>query len=148
MSRPRKSSAALFISTPASAQLDLATIRRWVNQARQKLGVQTRSLSIATVSSQRSRQLNRRYRQRDYATNVLSFSFAADKPRNPEKVWGEIVLCPTVIRRQARQWPRTYRQHFRVLLEHGLIHLLGYDHRTVSEQRRWNKIEQQLHPRD
>jgi len=98
-----------------------------------------------TVSSPRSRQLNRQYRHRDYPTNILSFSFSPSDQTNTAQPWGEIVLCPAVIRRQAGQWSRTYRQHFRALLEHGLLHLLGYDHRTTIEQRRWNRLEKKLH---
>jgi probable rRNA maturation factor len=90
-------------------------------------------VGVALVSSARVRALNRRYRRRDYATDVLSFSYRAGAPRpqspapNPGYL-GDIVIATGVARRQARTAGHSELTELRVLALHGLLHLLGYDH--------------------
>lgn len=100
---------------------------------------------VATVTPTTMRRFNRQYRRRDHPTNVLSFRY----PRlpigqTPDEVGGEVFLCPVVIRREARQQRRPYRSYLRFLLHHGLMHLRGYDHRTLAETQRWTRIERRL----
>lgn len=91
------------------------------------------------------RTLNRRYRRKDRPTNVLSFHFdqSGPSPRH-ERLWGEVYLCPAVIRREARQGQIAYADRFRWLLQHGLIHLLGLDHVTPRQRTVWAKYEKML----
>lgn len=98
------------------------------------------------VGPAESRRLNRTYRGKDRPTNVLSWLWPADGQPTDEREWGEIVLCPAVIRREAGDYDRTYREHLQRLLEHGLVHLLGLDHKTAAEQRRWRRYERRLTP--
>lgn len=100
---------------------------------------------MIVVTALISRQLNRRYRRRDRPTNVLSFDYAHSR-RSSElhPVDGEIILCPAVIRREAREQQRRYPAYFRFLVQHGLIHLLGLDHQTSQEQKVWTRFEQRL----
>jgi probable rRNA maturation factor len=97
-------------------------------------------IGIALVSDRRIRSLNRTYRRKDYATDVLSFpAFArADTRRaSPEPFLGEIVIARGVARRQAREARHSELTELRVLALHGLLHLLGYDHeRDNGEMRR------------
>jgi probable rRNA maturation factor len=79
-------------------------------------------VGVAIVSDARVRSLNRRYRGRDAATDVLSFP-AAEGP-----YLGDIVIARGVARRQARAAGHGERDELRVLALHGLLHLLGYDH--------------------
>jgi probable rRNA maturation factor len=91
-------------------------------------------VSIALVSDRRIRALNRTYRRKDYATDVLSFatpSFAT--PANPQSpipnpFLGDIVIARGVAKRQARLARHSEQTELRVLALHGLLHLLGYDH--------------------
>jgi probable rRNA maturation factor len=95
-------------------------------------------VSIAVVSDQRVRTLNRTYRRKDYATDVLSFP--ADPrlstqrtrrtPFGSDLFLGEIVIARGVARRQARTARHSELTELRVLALHGLLHLLGYDHET------------------
>ena len=102
-------------------------------------------VSIALVSDARIRALNRAYRRKDYATDVLSFpAFAGENdaqasapqarakranPENPENpVLGDIVIARGVAKRQAREARHSERTELRILALHGLLHLLGYDH--------------------
>ena len=83
-------------------------------------------VGVALVSNARVRALNRKYRRRDYTTDVLSFP-------NPESLiphpyLGDIVIATGVARRQARKAGHSELTELRVLALHGLLHLLGYDH--------------------
>ncbi|MGE5245488.1 MAG: rRNA maturation RNase YbeY [Betaproteobacteria bacterium] len=99
------------------------------------------TVSIALVSDARVRALNRRYRRRDHATDVLSFPAVqpptprsrASSPEPPvlgpqPPFLGDIVIATGVARRQAREAGHSARTELRVLALHGLLHLLGYDH--------------------
>jgi len=93
------------------------------------------SVSVAVVPDARVRALNRTYRRRDAATDVLSFPSTdanlseASPPRpTPVRHLGDIVIARGVARRQARAAGHAERVELRVLALHGLLHLLGYDH--------------------
>jgi probable rRNA maturation factor len=88
-------------------------------------------VSVALVRDRRVRALNRTYRRKDYATDVLSFPHPS--PSNPQSLLpnpflGDIVIARGVARRQARDARHSERTELRVLALHGLLHLLGYDH--------------------
>jgi probable rRNA maturation factor len=102
-------------------------LRRWVRAA---LAADVANLSIVLrfVEAAESRALNRRYRHRARATNVLSFVY--DNVRGPEGqlVSGDIVLCAPVVRREATQQGKPLAAHCAHLVVHGMLHLQGYDH--------------------
>ncbi len=93
-------------------------------------------VSVALISDVRARALNRSYRRKDYATDVLSFPAnprAVPNPPNPQSrtpnpFLGDIVIARGVARRQARAAGHAERTELRILALHGLLHLLGYDH--------------------
>jgi probable rRNA maturation factor len=80
------------------------------------------AVTVALVSDARVRVLNRRFRRKDGATDVLSFP--ADEPG----ILGDIVIASGVARRQAAAAGHAFATELRVLALHGLLHLLGYDH--------------------
>jgi len=84
------------------------------------------AVNVALVSDQTVRTLNRAYRRKDYATDVLSFPNPQSPIPNP--LLGEIVIARGVARRQAQQAGHSEHTELRVLALHGLLHLLGYDH--------------------
>jgi probable rRNA maturation factor len=89
-------------------------------------------VTLRIAGAAESRRLNRAYRGRDYATNVLSFAYApARSTRRPARampVRGDIVLCHPVIRREARAQQKTLAAHYAHLVVHGMLHLRGMDH--------------------
>jgi probable rRNA maturation factor len=115
-----------------------AALRRWATLA---LGRQAhgRELSVLVVGAARSRGLNRRYRHRDSATNVLSFAPAAPGP-----LLGDLVICPTVLQREARAQGKAVRAHWMHLIIHGALHLIGYDHVRPIDARRMERREVRL----
>ena len=92
-------------------------------------------VGIALVSDQRIRALNRTYRRKDYATDVLSFP-SEPLALSPEPFLGDIVIARGVARRQAREARHSELTELRVLALHGLLHLLGYDHEHDSGEMR------------
>jgi len=92
------------------------------------------TVNLALVSDRRVRTLNRTYRRKDYATDVLSFPTNPPNPKsrtpNPSerKLLGDIVIARGVAKRQAREAGHSEATELRVLALHGLLHLLGYDH--------------------
>lgn len=87
-----------------------------------------KDLSIVLVSPQRMRKLNRAYRGKDKATNVLAFPGGAF-------ALGEIVLCPSVISKDALKYKIPFTTALSWMFVHGLLHLLGYDHKTAKDER-------------
>jgi probable rRNA maturation factor len=93
------------------------------------LDTSSRTVTVAFVGSSSMRMLNRRFRGRDYATDVLSFEYGGG-PVEDQSLLGELVLAPEVAKANARRWGSSLEREIRKLLVHGLLHLLGYDHET------------------
>jgi len=99
-------------------------------------------VSIRIVDEDEGRALNRHYRNRDYATNVLSFP--ADRlpkgVRGPHLL-GDLVLCAPVVAREARAQGKRSADHWAHLTVHGTLHLLGHDHIAPAEAERMEALE-------
>ncbi len=86
-------------------------------------------LTLRVVGPGEMRTLNRDYRGRDYATNVLSFPFTAPAGvKLPVQVLGDIVLCAQTVQQEAKSQGKTLAAHWAHLTVHGALHLLGMDH--------------------
>ena len=96
-----------------------ASLRRWA-----RLAASSGSVTLRVVGSAEGRRLNRDFRDRDYATNVLSFDYRS----GGEALDGDIVLCHPVIAREAREQQKPLRDHYAHLVVPGLLHLRGMDH--------------------
>ena len=92
--------------------------------------------TLRIVGSREGRRLNRAFRGRDYATNVLSFQYEKDK--------GDVVLCHPVIAREARAQGKNLAAHYAHLVLHGLLHLRGYEHEKKREAERMEREEIRL----
>ncbi|HWK11819.1 MAG TPA: rRNA maturation RNase YbeY [Vicinamibacterales bacterium] len=98
-------------------------------------------VSIALLTDARVRALNRQYRKKDAATDVLSFPPADDGEI------GDIAIATGVARRQARAAGHSYATELKVLALHGLLHLLGYDHEDPADAGRMARAERRLRAR-
>lgn len=107
-------------------------LRRWVKAA---LG-QDCAVTLRIVGAAEGRRLNREFRGKDYATNVLTFVYG-----NDPVTAGDIALCAPVIAREARAQGKTPEAHWAHLVVHGMLHLQGYDHEKVREARRMEALE-------
>ncbi len=101
--------------------LPRAKVRRWVGMALQRPA----EIAVRVVGEDEGRALNRQYRRKDYATNVLTFDYA----REPV-VQADLVLCGPVLEREAREQGKPLQAHYAHLLVHGALHAQGYDHES------------------
>jgi probable rRNA maturation factor len=99
----------------------------------QSLGLQDRALSVAFIGSRMMKTLNARYRNKNYATDVLSFSYDEEIIEG-QPFLGEILIAAEVAANQAMQYGVSPELEFRKLLLHGTLHLMGYDHETDEGQ--------------
>jgi len=100
-------------------------------------------LSIRLVGTREGRALNREYRGKDYATNVLSFP--VDLPRGIAlPLVGDLVICTPVVAREAREQGKPPRHHYAHLTIHGVLHLLGHDHESEKEAAKMEAIERRV----
>ena len=90
-------------------------------------------VTLRVVGNAEGRLLNRGFRKRDRATNVLSFSYG--------RRHGDVVLCHPVIRREAKEQRKSIAAHYAHLVVHGILHLRGHDHRRKGEAQRMESME-------
>jgi len=89
-------------------------------------------VTVRFVGTEEGRQLNRDYRDRDYATNVLSFPFEAP-PGIALPLLGDLAICAPVVEREAAEQGKPVTAHWAHLVVHGTLHLLGRDHQDDAE---------------
>ena len=120
------------------------SFRRWVAAALQ--GARRRKsaeLSIRIVDTAEGRALNRDYRGKDYATNVLSFP-AELPPGIDLPLIGDLAICAPVVLREAAEQSKLARDHWAHLTVHGVLHLLGHDHLEDAEAERMERLETRI----
>ena len=100
---------------------------RWVRRAL----ASDAAITVRIVDADEGRALNQQYRHKDYATNVLTFNYAA-----APAVEADLVLCAPVVEAEARQQGKTLQDHYTHLIIHGVLHAQGYDHETSSADAR------------
>lgn len=101
-------------------------------------------VAIALVTDARMRVLNRDYRRKDYATDVLSFEGRLRQGSGQGGYLGDVVIAKGVAARQAREAGHGLQAELRVLALHGLLHLLGYDHDDPKDRGRMARLESRL----
>jgi probable rRNA maturation factor len=143
-SRPARKSSAPRDSAAALPELDLTlqfgrfagasehrtvlnrpAICRWIGQA--LMG--PAQIAVRIAGEEEARELNRQYRRKGYATNVLTFDYA----REPV-VTADLVLCGPVVEREAREQGKTLQAHYAHLLIHGTLHAQGYAHEAGERE--------------
>lgn len=123
------------------------TLRRVTQSVLEQAGYPLVHLSLTLVGKTRMRRLNRTYRQRDYATDVLAFPMQ-DASQLPLAFVGDVVICVPVALSQASRFSNTPDEEILRLLIHGILHLLGYDHETTErEAKRMKRKEQAIFQR-
>jgi probable rRNA maturation factor len=112
-----------------------ARLRRWALAA---LG-RDAQVTLRLVGAREARALNRRFRGRDYATNVLTFAYDDTTPLS-----GDIVLCAPVVEREAREQRKARDAHLAHLVVHGMLHLQGHDHERDREAVAMERLETRI----
>lgn len=96
-------------------------------------------LTINMVDAPTIQDINKKYRQKDYPTNILSFTYETSETL----ITGELVICPSVLREEALALALSLDQHYAHLLIHGILHILGYDHETDEDAHIMEALETQ-----
>ncbi|MFC5522874.1 rRNA maturation RNase YbeY [Polaromonas jejuensis] len=103
------------------AALPRRSVARWIRQALQN----DAEITVRIVDAEEGQALNRDYRHKDYATNVLTFDYT-----QAPVVTADLVLCAPVVAREAQESHKTLQAHYAHLLIHATLHAQGYDHET------------------
>ena len=124
------------------------SFRKWVAAALDGR-IRDADLAVRLVDSKEGRALNRHYRGKDYATNVLSFpADIAEGVKLPKGVkmplLGDLVLCAPVIAREAKEQKKPLAAHYAHLTVHGALHLLGWDHEDTREAECMEQLEREI----
>ena len=108
------------------------TLRKWALATLER----DAEVTVRYVAEAEGRRLNRQYRGKDHATNVLTFVYESEPLR------GDVVICAPVVAREARAQGKAVKAHHAHLLVHGLLHLQGLDHeKSAGEARRMERRE-------
>lgn len=105
------------------AALPRHKVTRWIRHA---LATDA-EITVRIVGAEEGQQLNRDYRQKDYATNVLTFDYTQEP-----MVTADLVLCAPVVEREALEQNKGLDEHYAHLLVHGTLHAQGWDHETSA----------------
>ena len=122
MSRPKAPALQLSLQMPDGRHREVLArhrVARWVRAALELPG----EITVRVVDEDEGRRLNREFRGKDYATNVLTFDYAVEP-----QVQADLVLCAPVVEREARAARRPLQAHYAHLLVHGTLHAQGFDH--------------------
>jgi probable rRNA maturation factor len=141
----------MILNRQRSVRVPAKALNRFLSRARRILRLPSESVSVCLVSNWEMARWNRAYRGKTGPTDVLSFRVgeADKKPRRffvlhdtSARYLGDIAIAPAVARRNALRLGRTFSQEMRILMLHGMLHLMGYDHETDNGQ--MNRREQRL----
>ena len=131
MTQPHRLSLAVQYASAAPHVPTRAQLRRWAKAALQR-DVQ---IALRVVDEAEGRELNRDFRGKDYATNVLTFTY----DENASPLYGDVVICAPVVEREAREQRKELLAHYAHLVVHAVLHLQGYEH---EEERAAAEMEQ------
>ena len=106
------------------AALPRHSVTRWIRHALDS----DAEITVRIVDAEEGQRLNREFRGKDYATNVLTFDYA-----QAPMVMADLVLCAPVVAREAKEQGKTLAAHYAHLLVHGTLHAQGWDHETSEE---------------
>jgi probable rRNA maturation factor len=106
------------------AALPRHKVARWIRHALQC----DAEITVRIVDAEEGQALNRDYRKKDYATNVLTFDYAMEP-----SVTADLVLCAPVVAQEAGEQGKTLQAHYAHLIVHGTLHAQGWDHETSKE---------------
>ena len=137
-----------------AVRLEMRALLKFTNRVTLHLGLQQHSVAIRLVNDREMARLNETYRHKKGSTDVLSFP--AEERRRPSNLrqalkkvrdeqLGDIAISPVVAKRNAKRYGRKLTEEIQILILHGVLHLLGYDHETDRGQ--MEQVESRLRQR-
>jgi probable rRNA maturation factor len=162
--------ARMILNRQRRVRVSISGLEKFLAAARKRLRLAPRSLTVALVTDAQIARWNRAYRGKNRPTDVLSFPtdgsqaepatrrkhrqprrarasrVSASTPASVREYLGDIAIAPAVARRNALRLGRAFDHEMRILILHGILHLLGYDHETDSGEmdRRENRLRREL----
>ena len=116
-------------------------VRKWIKAAL----FAPAELTIRFVDAEEGRELNRGYREKDYATNVLTFAYnEGEDYAEDEPTRADIILCTDVLEKEAAEQKKTVEEHTAHLIVHGVLHAQGYDHMDDEEATEMEGLETEI----
>jgi probable rRNA maturation factor len=157
----------MIVNRQRHVRVSVRDLGEFVSRARRALRLPANSFAVCLVTNSEIARWNRAYRGKKGATDVLSFPARAEGPKqrkqrksragnhwfsppdanaSSDSYFGDIAVAPAVARRNARRFGRTFGEEMRILILHGMLHLMGYDHETDSGQmdRRERRLRREL----
>ena len=139
---PVRLDVSISYAVPRTGVPAATSFRKWVAAALDGR-IREADLAIRIVDAKEGRALNRHYRGKDYATNVLSFP--AELPEGVKlPLLGDLVICAPVVAREAKEQGKTVAAHYAHLTVHGTLHLLGWDHEDDKEAEAMEQLEREV----
>jgi probable rRNA maturation factor len=126
MARPELTLSLQFADPSHRAHLPRHKVARWIRAALDAPG----EITVRIVDAEEGQALNRDFRGKDYATNVLTFDYSHEPVVN-----ADLILCAPVVQAEAREQKITLEAHYAHLLVHGTLHAQGHDHEDDDEAR-------------
>lgn len=141
----QKNKLSLSVQYPDTRLQDVLTrplLRQWVKAAL----LAPAQITLRFVDAEEGRVLNRNYRGKDYATNVLTFAYSEDDEEFGEveelgDVQADIIFCTEVLQREAAEQQKSLEAHAAHLVVHGMLHAQGYDHESDDEAEEMETLE-------
>ena len=142
--------ASLSVSVQYGVQAPALTrtrLRRWVARAVEAARADGLvpfahvSMAIRLVGLAEGRQLNASYRNKDYATNVLTFEYGLEPDAS---ITGDVIICVPILTKEAKAQGKAFLDHAAHLTLHGTLHALGYDHIKARDAKRMESLEIQM----
>lgn len=124
MAKPDLSLSLQFADASHREHLPRHKVVRWIRAALEAPA----EITVRIVGAEEGQVLNREYRQKDYATNVLTFDYAHEPV-----VMADLIICAPVVAKEAKAEKKTLEAHYAHLLVHGTLHAQGYDHEVDDE---------------
>ena len=137
-SRHRLSLSIQYPDPRLKEQVPRTVLRRWTQAAL----FAPAELTVRFVDAEEGRELNRAYRGKDYATNVLTFPYSGPEETDPTQA--DIILCTDVLEKEAKEQKKSLEAHCAHLIVHGVLHAQGYDHMDEEEAEEMEGIETEI----
>lgn len=135
MARPELTLSLQFADPSHREHLPRHKVARWIRAALASPG----EITVRIVDAEEGRSLNREYRGKDYATNVLTFDYTHEPV-----VSADLILCAPVVAEEARKQKITLEAHYAHLLVHGTLHAQGHDHEEEDEAQQMEALETEI----
>ena len=135
MTKPSLSLSLQFADKRHREHLPRHKVARWIRAALES----DAEIAVRLVDAEEGQALNRDYRHKDYATNVLTFDYATEPV-----VMADLIICAPVIEREAQEQHKTLEAHYAHMLVHGALHAQGWDHEAPDEAEAMEAREREI----